>query len=168
MQSLVSLSILGGAGDLGWEGSIRDGTGRTPLRQGGQKKARVTPFHSGNTNHVGNCPDDAAGIFVAGAVVTSIAIALEFDAAVVGRIIPCINEMPVIGKRPLLLAVIIRPNRGVGDVERIAWVDYAVEESSSLWGHVLLREVTNGTVTEIAPGGGGGEEEDEGGEEEEM
>jgi hypothetical protein len=128
----------------------------------------VTPFHSGNTNHVGNCSDDAAGIFVAGAVITSIAIALEFDAAVVRRIIPSIDEMPVIGIRPIPSAMIIRPNRGVGDVERIAWVDYAVEESSSLWGHVLLREVTNGTVTEIAPGGGGGEEEDEGGEEEEM
>jgi hypothetical protein len=132
------------------------------------KIARVTPFHSGNTNHVGNCSDDAAGIFVAGAAVTSIAIALEFDAALVGRIIPCIDEMPVIGKRPPPLAVTIRPNRGVGDVERIAWVYYAVEEPSSLWGHILLREVANGTVTEIAPGGGGGEEEDEGGEEEEM
>ena len=132
--------------------------GRAPLRQNGQKHV---------TNHVGNCPDDAAGIFL-GAAVTSIAIALEFDAALVGRIIPCINEMPVIGIRPLPLAVTIRPNRGVGDVERIAWVDYAVEECSSLWGHVLLREVTNGTVTKIAPGGGGGEEEDEGGEEEEM
>jgi hypothetical protein len=64
--------------------------------------------------------------------------------------------------------VTICPNRGVGDVERIAWVDYAVEEPGSLWGHILLCEVTNGTVTEIAPGGGGGEEEEEGGEEEEI
>ena len=99
---------------------------------------------------------------MAGAVVTSIAITLEIDAALVGRIVPCIDEMPVIGIRQPPLAVTIRPDRGVGDVERIAWVDYAVEESCGLWGHVLLREVTNGTVTEIAPGGGGGEEEDKG------
>jgi hypothetical protein len=76
--------------------------------------------------------------------------------------------MPIIGIRPTPLAVTICPNRGVGDVERIAWVDYAVEESCGLWGHVLLREVTNGTMTEIAPGGGGGEEEEEGREEEEI
>lgn len=133
--------------------------GRAPLRQNGQKHA---------TNHVGNCPDNAAGSFVAGAVVTSIAITLEVDAALIGRIIPCIDEMPVIGKRPSPLAVTIRPNRGIGDVERIAWFDYAVEEFCGLWGHVPLREVANGTMTEIAPGGGGVEEEDEGEEEEEM
>ena len=132
---------------------------RAPLRQNGQKHV---------TNHVGNCPDNAAGSFVAVALVTSIAITLEVDAALIGRIVPCINEMPVIGIRPLPLAVTIRPNRGVGDVERIAWVDYAVEEFCGLWGHVLLREVTNGTMTEIAPGGGGGEEEAEGEEEEEL
>jgi hypothetical protein len=120
------------------------------------------------THHVGNCSDNAAGGFVAVAVVTSIAITLEVDAALVGRIIPCIDEMPAIGKRPPPLAVTIRPNRGVGDVERIAWVDYAVEEPCGLLGHVLLREVTNGTVTEITPGGGGSEEEDEGEEREEM
>jgi hypothetical protein len=105
---------------------------------------------------------------VASAVVTSIAITLEIDAALVGRIIPCIDEMPVISIRPPPLAVTIRPNRSVGDVERITWIDYAVEESCGLWGHVLLREVTNGTVTEIAPGGGGGEEEDDRKEGEDM
>src|SRR5271168_4080715 len=97
--------------------------GRAPLRQNGQKHV---------TNHVCNCPDNAAGSFVAGAVVTSIAITLEVDAALIGRIVPCINEMPIRGVRPLPLAVTIRPNRGVRDVERIAWVDYAVEESCGL------------------------------------
>lgn len=133
--------------------------GRVPLRPNGQKQA---------TNHVGDCSDDTAGSFVAGAVVTSIAITLEIDAALVGRIIPCIDEMPVISIRQPPLAVTIRPNRGVGDVERITWIDYAVEESCGLWGHVLLREVTNGTVTKIAPGGGGGEEEDDRKEGEDM